>query len=719
MSRLTASPFHKPAPFEFPRVPLSPPETNAEIIGPSRMASSGSLLGPNDHRHGDIEPSPALSTPTPESAGAHNGVTMTPRVSDEFWPYIWSHVFDANATVRPPISGKIEFDIDIRQARWYTSWMASSHRDYVDHPFSANPSVAPSVTHHERGESKTTFQDVDDEEPRFAAPVTRHVPRKLSLVDRYDMMSVRSGTRHGSRSALSPPEQVHPSSQVLSPIFQEEEPKSAKHDLDSRVKSWRASAVLKPTPLAATGQTSLEPVNMPNTLPIEDDLLATPDEELNLADFAWSVSSEGPNDYDPMSPMSWDHVPSVHIAHRMEGSVCLTPTTYTSFGPSDYTLSSPGSSIYRLPSPDVARRMYEDVPPTPSTVTSWGPVASLPSSPLYSEYRSRSVHLGDRGDYSRPVTPSTATSWGAPLSYPPSPSTPFYMNTPDAGHRGFEDSEMFVRHMPWGHSWPYKMKSSISRSGDLQCPVTDGAIVPSRHSQQAIPWVLSWPAWSVGAQQYGTVHSSQSHQLTPWAFSWPARSVDARTRSLVLPSSLNPPREQTSPWAYSWPYRGISRSVDAQALPPPQQVVSPWAHSWPYQGVPPSPNALTHTPWEHLWPYIGTSQSVDVQAPQKAVSPWVHSWPYQGISRPGGVKTRSPWAHSWPYSVQSGEVDVLVSSATQETCSLGSLQQGTVPWSLLWPYRSLKEDSGPIFTHLPLAYPRLVLCTPSTTVIEF
>lgn len=465
-----------------------------------------------------------------------NGITMTPRISDESWPLIWAHVFEAStpSVQRSPINGKIEFDIDLRQARWYASWISSSHREYVDQPFPSN-STAPSLVHF-RADSKATFRDdqVDDQEDSrmitpesiITAPTARHIPRKLSLVDRFDSMSSRSASRPASRSALSPPEQLQLSSQILSPIFQEEEPKSARHALDSRVKTWRASAVLKPTPLSNTGQTSLEPANMPNDVSIDDGILETPDEELNLADFAWSISSAGPNEYDPMSPMSWDRVPSVHIANRMEGSVCMTPSDCTSFGPSDYTLPSPGLSIYRLPSPDIAYRMYEDVPPTPTTATSWGaplsyppsplnfyrapsidigerlvysrPVtpstatswgpASWPSSPLESEHRPRSIHLGDRGEYSRPVTPSTATSWGAPLSYPPSPTTPFYVNTPDMGYRALEDPEALtqwvyptndqVRATPWALSWPYRSLSYATKEKVL--PATDSRSVYPR-----------------------------------------------------------------------------------------------------------------------------------------------------------------------------------------------------------------------------------------------
>ncbi|KAG6831596.1 hypothetical protein H0H92_009069 [Tricholoma furcatifolium] len=598
-----ASSSHRPLPFEFPRVPLSPPDTNVNI------EPTGLRTHPvtQESQFYETEASPAHSAPTPASAGVRarkgpsiaysssgpkesreripqrspkafiivippmtliqehgqlghtlasgprhrlrngllmplfptmygqltaiarefnfpstiglclyphfvdNGMTMTPRISDEYWPFLWAHVFETSPGGRPPINGNIEFDIDMVQARWYPSWLASSHRDTAN--YSSMP-AAVSLTH-DRGESKTTIP-ADEETPEVHsfAGNARHVPRKLSLVDRYDMMSARSGLRSISRPALSPPEQLYTSSRVLSPIYQDEEPKSARQELDNRVNSWRASAVLKPTSLAATGQTSLEPANMPNSLAIDDSLLETPDEQLNLADFAWSVTSAGPSDYDTLSPVSWDRVPSVDIGNRMEGSVCLTPSDCTSFGPSDYTLPSSVSSIYRLPSPDIAYRMLEDAPPTPLTATSWGapsdfppspryfsrppsldlgarggfsrPVtpttatswgpASWPSSPFEAEFSVRSVHLGDRGDFSRPVTPSTATSWGAPLSYPPSPVTPFYASTPDAGHRGFDDSEEV----------PQTLSSSPNTTHALQATIRVPSHTPSSYPRLVI-----------------------------------------------------------------------------------------------------------------------------------------------------------------------------------------------------------------------------------------
>lgn len=69
MSRLTASPFHKPSPFEFPRAPLSPPETMSDHLGSAHPATI-SVLGvmPVEPSHMDSEPT--YHSPTPESAGA-------------------------------------------------------------------------------------------------------------------------------------------------------------------------------------------------------------------------------------------------------------------------------------------------------------------------------------------------------------------------------------------------------------------------------------------------------------------------------------------------------------------------------------------------------------------------------------------------------------------------------------------------------------------------
>jgi hypothetical protein len=68
MSRLTASPFHKPSPFEFPKAPLSPPETNADFVGPGRMPTTRYVTG--EQRPSDMESLSGVPASGLESAGA-------------------------------------------------------------------------------------------------------------------------------------------------------------------------------------------------------------------------------------------------------------------------------------------------------------------------------------------------------------------------------------------------------------------------------------------------------------------------------------------------------------------------------------------------------------------------------------------------------------------------------------------------------------------------
>jgi hypothetical protein len=308
-----------------------------------------------------------------------------------------------------PICGKIEFDIDLRLARWYGAWMAASHREHVDVPMSVTPSAAPSVVHY-REESRTTFADGDDQDDQFGARAPpRHVPRKLSLVDRFDAMSARSVPRSVVARAL-PPDHL-PGSQNLSPIFQEEEPKTAKHDLQHRVNSWRASASIRPD---TTGHILLAGAVTPDSPLDESPVPANNDDEQNddeyrIEDFSFSISSAGPGDYDLHSPLTWFYDPSIHLANRVQGSVCMTPTECTSFGPSDYTLSPyvPNFDLDVTHTPDIAHRMFEDVPPSPSVATSWGAPLSYPPSPTIFPYPRKCAHA-EPGDakHLKPERPS-------------------------------------------------------------------------------------------------------------------------------------------------------------------------------------------------------------------------------------------------------------------------------------------------------------------------
>lgn len=403
-----------------------------------------------------------------------NGITITPRISDESWQLLWGHLLNGSAPasgpLRLPIGGRIEFDIDLSKARWYSSWIATSQRDAAER---SRLSHTPSPSHW-RGGSQTTFatDQVDDEQQESPSVIQqtqvplstiRHIPRKLSLVDRFESWSTQSASKPVSQSGKllpEPPEtQVMP---ALSPIMQADEPQTAKQDLDTKVKNWRTGASLTPNPLPPTGEIGFPVGNMSMGLPVDnlcDSLTEDACSKLNLDDFTWSVSSAGPQSEDPNSPMSYDHLPSVHLDRRIKGSICVTPSACTSFGPFDYDLHSPAIDTLPLPSPDIAQRMMEDCPPTATTATSWGAPLSYPPTPL-SGYRAPSIHIGDRGDLSRPVTPSTATTWGPPISYPPTPNTPFYVHTPDAGQRAFDPCDLAPKGTPWTYVWPYRYSQS-------------------------------------------------------------------------------------------------------------------------------------------------------------------------------------------------------------------------------------------------------------------
>ncbi|KAJ3815505.1 hypothetical protein F5876DRAFT_72009 [Lentinula aff. lateritia] len=524
-------------------------------LGPRHRLSQGMLLPLFPTMYGQLS-AIAREFNFPSTSGiclyfhfTENGITATPRISDESWQMIWSNVFDPSFPApRVPIVGKVEFDIDIRHARWYSAWIASTHREHVDVPASVGPSTAPSLAHF-RGDSRNTeleinFQDDQLDNESISPPsITRHgrhVPKKLSLVDRLDS-SLRAVARTATAAAHVSPEHSA-STRALSPIFQEDEPKTAKLEdsLAKRVRSWRASASLTPSALAAKGQTSLEPANLPNTMSLDGVADGEDMEELNLEDFTWSVSSLGPNDWEEGSVTSRPRLPSVHLANRMESSVCMTPSVCTSFGPSDYTLPSPIPSWARVMTPDIAHRMYEDCPPTPSTATSWGPpseysassmsfgrvssvdlgdraVFSPPPTPMTatswgppSEYppspvsfgRAPSVHLGDRLVFSPPPTPSTATTWG-PASWPSSPVTPFYVQTPDVGQRAFDPEDLALPSAPWKQVWPYHQQHLDTVSGpESQVSPYNSDPAPSAELTMSVhaPWGHSWPYHSYASQ---------------------------------------------------------------------------------------------------------------------------------------------------------------------------------------------------------------------------
>ena len=262
---------------------------------------------------------------------------MSPRVSDESWSILWGSLFEDRQQNGLPIAGRIEFDIDLRKARWFDAWVAACRREY-DIATSAPPSVR--LSSHRRDDSRTSYMQEQQEEipdesslttPQRASIVpVRHLPRRLSLLERADASSARGSIRGGYQPTASARDDgtAIATARVLSPVLQEDEPRTAKrvNDIEKKVQTWRA--VSNPTLPAhsSTGQTALDPVNIPNTVPLPEFDDAGNESELNLDDFAWSISSLGPPSPGAESIASRDRVESVHMDRRGAGSVAMTPT---------------------------------------------------------------------------------------------------------------------------------------------------------------------------------------------------------------------------------------------------------------------------------------------------------------------------------------------------------------------------------------------------------
>ena len=715
----------------------------------------------------------------------YGGISITPRITDETWPLLWAHLFEPRsptsaASPQLPIGGRIEFDIDPTKARWFDAWLGLLRRETLDVPVSAAPSRRGSLSHF-REDSRTTFHDDRAEEAFEGAPVIlpprpsrssahRHVPRKLSLLDRLESSSARSGSRPAARTGNSPSPpaflDVAPRPSIgLSPIVQEDEPKTGHKDIDTFVNSWRASASMMPSPLAATGQTSLDPVNLPNNIEItgdEDDR-----SELDLNDFQWSVSSVGPveydyeEDFDSRSLESW-RLPSVHMDRRQEGSVCLTPTTCTSWGPHDWDerdVYEPHFAALALaamlPSPDIATRMLEDCPPTPSTATSWGPplewppspsarslVASVdvaqrcmsevpmtpstatswgpplswPPSPVRSELSYvGSVDLGQRCLSEAPLTPSTATSWGPPLSYPPSPVTPYHVLTPDVGQRTFDIEVPRLAPAPrprdlplegegaepWRNVWPYVSTASAESSPYTFVFPQRPATPPAEPVQPQPQAVSSSPA----PFAFGWPFFDVSTQPTPvTAEAPPERSIepiepeDTEDQPVVRVKKLSP---------FTVVFESESEAAPISAAPTSQDVQDgPWNQVWPFG--PTSSSEATPVaedpPASHVWPYFDPSNTVEeVDAPAAPVL--VDSEPettfVQAVSSSQDVQD-GPWNQVWPFGPTSSSEATAVSEEP--------------PMGHVWPYfdpSRVVEDNVPIVPGPPIRE-----MSPPVTMIE-
>ncbi|KAH9049070.1 hypothetical protein EDB84DRAFT_1556303 [Lactarius hengduanensis] len=596
------------------------------------------------------------------------GFTMTPRVSDETWPTLWGHLFEARSpsTQQSPVCGRIEFDIERRKARWLDSWLTSTRRHAVDVPVSV-----PSSLSHWRGESKTSFDEKADEHSEALPGAhtrgwNRHIPKKLSLVDKFDTLSVTSSVAN----AITGNGVANELANSLTTIFQEDEPKTVKKALEQRVQSWRASSSVAPTPIATTGQIGCDTLHIPNKAQVGDVEVLTEVEDvepLDLNDFAWSVSSIGPQDHDPLaSAFSSPRVSSVHLDRRIEGSVLLTPSTATSWGPKslDY---SPVSTLFRLPSPDIGRRMTEDCPPTPSTVTSWGPEELL-YSPASLASRLPSPDLGRRMLEDCPPTPSTATSWGPDeLLFSPA-SMVVRLPSPDLGLRALDDppSPLSAR-ITWG---PPAEGDDFSRTSSI---LTGNHVFPYFMASDRPAWTLIWPFYEKNAASYA--HSTCMTSVENNGFN---STPGVLTGNCVFPYFI---ASDCPAWTLIWPFY--------------EKNAASYAHSTCMTSV--ENNGLNSTPGvltgNHVFPYFTASDR----------PAWTLIWPFyeknaafcdsacitpvenNGFNSTPGVLTGN---YVFPYFTASDRP----------------------AWTLTWPFYGTETVSSAFSSRLPKLYPTIDIC---------
>ncbi|KAL5636926.1 hypothetical protein ACGC1H_000787 [Rhizoctonia solani] len=352
----------------------------------------------------------------------------TPRITDDVWPLLWSrhlHTDDASLPLGLPVAGRVQFDIDIPSARWYPMWFAHASRSELI------PDLARTIPTSPRSPRGVVSALVDTAR-------AQRVPRPLALVPRQERM---------------PEVQIDSGPSPVPSPSKAAAPPTANKETVEKVRRW--SALVTPEPAALQPS----PPTDDSAAPLTDDSNALPTgstvveeaeiepEPLNLEDFQWSITSAGPSS--PVSSCATtasSRVPSIHLLERVEGSVILTPTTATSWGPhydSDVESEFEPEPEWRVRSPDVGERAEGSVLLTPSTATSWGAPLSYPPTPAQwaaMHELVRSPDLGERAEGSVLLTPSTATTWGAPLSYPPTPAEwhalmDHIVRTPDLGRR--------------------------------------------------------------------------------------------------------------------------------------------------------------------------------------------------------------------------------------------------------------------------------------------
>lgn len=293
-----------------------------------------------------------------------NGITMTPRISDDSWQYLFGHLFDSRPPSggQLPIGGSIEFDIDLNKARWFDAWVSGTSR-------------AP-LEAHRRGESQTINIDEQPVEDRWddsgshtvvtnsRSETLRHLPKKLSLVDRLELHGVHMASKtqnHPVQPDSTPTDGTYASLPILPPA----NPQAATSDLEHRVCSWRATAELYPVSMTETHQPAPDAgVSAGVTTMDEYALERNFQQAVGIDEFLWSAPRGTATELPTASS-------SVDLDRHATETIPITPATTTSCGPTDDEWHPVASSVTWLPLPDMGERIVESVTiPRPRAV--WG-----------------------------------------------------------------------------------------------------------------------------------------------------------------------------------------------------------------------------------------------------------------------------------------------------------------------------------------------------------
>ncbi|KAG8760307.1 hypothetical protein FRC14_003463 [Serendipita sp. 396] len=478
-----------------------------------------------------------------------SNIGINPRISDEAWQLLWSPYFTTEEAATPvqsgpPICGRIEFDVDVRKARWYELWVNGQER-----PIVLDASIPPSVAHTMRGwypeHREVVHGDIEpSSEQHSTSRKSKHVPRPLALSGNYENLhrtpqKYRTVVSHDNDGAEFTAPKHAP--KRLSPVTQATEASVKQRDLDILVRNWRATTPQAPV----IPGVNLAGESVPDTydLPLFS--------EIDMDDYDWAVSSAGPPSNWLRSPAFVAPLPSVDLFGRMVGSVALTPSVATSFGPDDSIATPTGSNVSRYPSPDIAGRLIDDSPPTPTTATSWGAPSVWPATPD-SVYRVRTPDIGERMDEDAALTPTTATSWGAPEVWPPSPMEVTRSSTPDIGERTFS-SEI----EPYQLVWPF-FEANKTRASEFVWPFfePDGSepcdfVWPFFEPNATEPCEFVWPFLSIGG---GSIRNDKIVVEQTYRVG----KIRSSSQKEVKPAPL---RSEATPSSFVWPFFQAESSI--------------------------------------------------------------------------------------------------------------------------------------------------------------